>query len=90
MSKYINPYTDFGLSWDITNAMNDAESKGFKKGKKEGEKIGIEKGRAEGRTEQLVESIKNLISGGFDFDRAIEMLKVPADQISELKCLVFR
>jgi hypothetical protein len=43
MSKYINPYTDFGLSWDITNAMNDAESKGFKKGKKEGEKLGIEK-----------------------------------------------
>jgi len=44
MSKYLNPYTDFGLNftdyeeslrdlWDITNAMNDAENKGFGKGK---------------------------------------------------------
>ena len=87
--------------WDITNAMNDAESKGFNKGKKEGEEIGFERGRAEGieqgrtecleqgRTEQLVESIKNLMSSGFDFDKAVEALKVPLDQIPELRHLIF-
>ncbi|MBQ3657660.1 MAG: hypothetical protein II956_12570, partial [Bacteroidales bacterium] len=59
----------------------------------EGEKAGIVKGRAEGRaegrSEQLVESIKNLISAGFDFDKAVEMLKVPFDQIPELRGMVF-
>jgi hypothetical protein len=50
MSKYFNPYTDFGfkklfgtelnkVQWDITNAMEDSEKKGFFKGKEEGEKI---------------------------------------------------
>ena len=58
MSKYFNPYTDFGfkklfgtelnkVQWDITNAMEDSEKKGFFKGKEEGEKLGIEKGRAD-------------------------------------------
>ena len=72
------------------------EKKGIEKGRAEGKKIGIEKGiekglekgRAEGRTEQLVESIKNLISSGFDFDKAVEVLKIPADQIMELRRLV--
>ena len=50
---------------------------------------GQELGRAEGRTEQLVESTKNLISAGFDFDKAVEMLKVPTNQIPELRRLVF-
>jgi predicted transposase YdaD len=30
--------------WDITNAMEDSEKKGFFKGKEEGEKLGFEKG----------------------------------------------
>ena len=54
----------------------------------EGETKGREEGRAEGRTEQLIESIKNLISAGFDFDKAVEMLKVPADQIPEFRRLI--
>ena len=62
---------------------------GREEGRAEGEKIGIEKGRAEGRTEQLVESIKNLMSNGFDFDKAVEVLKVPDGQISELRRLIF-
>ena len=32
--------------------------------------------------------IKNLISSGFDFDKAVEVLKIPADQIMELRLLV--
>lgn len=55
----------------------------------EGEKIGIEKGIEKGRAEQLVESIKNLMSSGFDFDNAVKMLKVPANQIPELRRLIF-
>ena len=62
---------------------------GREEGRAEGEKIGMEKGRAEGRTEQLVESIKNLMSNGFDFDKAVEVLKVPDGQISELRRLIF-
>ncbi|MCR4560004.1 MAG: hypothetical protein K5685_07995, partial [Bacteroidales bacterium] len=58
-------------------------------GRAEGEKIGIEKGIEQGRAEQLVESIKNLMSNGFDFDKAVEVLKVPAGQISELRRLIF-
>ena len=58
----------------------------------EGEKVGLAKGRAEGRaegrTEQLVENIKNLMSAGFDFDKAIEVLKVSTDQIEELRRLI--
>ena len=55
----------------------------------EGEKIGIEKGIEKGRAEQLVESIKNIMSSGFDFDNAVKMLKVPANQIPELRRLIF-
>ncbi|MCR4560994.1 MAG: hypothetical protein K5685_13035, partial [Bacteroidales bacterium] len=67
---------------------------GETKGREEGRAEGIEQGRAEGieqgRTEQLVESIKNLMSAGFDFEKAVEMLKVPDEQIDELRRLVFR
>ena len=65
------------------------EKIGIERGRAEGEKIGIEIGIEKGRTEQLVESIKNLISGGFDFDKAVEVLKIPADQIDGLRRLVF-
>jgi flagellar biosynthesis/type III secretory pathway protein FliH len=74
-------------------AITEAEIKGIEKGFSDGKKIGREEGRAEGReqgrTEQLVESIKNLISGGFGFDKAVEVLKVPAAQIPELRRLFF-
>ena len=64
MSKYFNPYTDFGFKklfstelnkdqWDITNTMEDSEKKGFFKGKEEGEKLGLEKGLEKGRAEGL-------------------------------------
>jgi flagellar biosynthesis/type III secretory pathway protein FliH len=70
----------------------DGRIEGIAEGRAEGEKIGIEKGRAEGlqqgRTEQLVESIKNLISNGFDFDKAVEVLRVSADQIQELRRMI--
>ncbi|MBQ3688708.1 MAG: hypothetical protein II937_02455, partial [Bacteroidales bacterium] len=73
--------------------LKKGRAEGRAEGRLEGEKIGIEKGRAEGieqgRTEQLVESIKNLMSSGFDFDKAVEALKVPLDQIHELRHLIF-
>ena len=64
-------------------------AEGRAEGREEGEKIGIEKGIEKGRAEQLVESIKNIMSSGFDFDNAVKMLKVPADQIPELRRLIF-
>ena len=70
-------------------AITEAEIKGIEKGFDKGEKFGLEKGRAEGRTEQLVESIKKFISKGFDFDEVVKILEVPADQIPELRRLVF-
>jgi len=69
----------------LNTKLREGEEIGFLKG----EKKGIEKGRAEGRTEQLVESIKKFISKGFDFDEVVKILEVPADQISELRRLVF-
>ncbi|MCR4561009.1 MAG: hypothetical protein K5685_13110, partial [Bacteroidales bacterium] len=62
---------------------------GETKGREEGRAEGIEQGRAEGRTEQLVESIKKFISKGFDFDEVVKILEVPADQIPELRRLIF-
>ena len=73
----------------LNTKLREGEEIGFLKGEKKGIEKGLEKGRAEGRTEQLVESIKNLISSGFDFDKAVEVLKIPADQIMELRRLVF-
>lgn len=74
-------------------AMFESEIRGEERGYKKGEKIGLKKGReegrAEGRAEQLVESIKNIMSNGFDFDNAVKMLKVPANQIHELRKLIF-
>ena len=60
----------------------------MKNEREEGRAEGRAEGREQGRTEQLIESIKNLISAGFDFDKAVEVLKVPADQIPELRRLI--
>ena len=42
-------------------------------------------GRAEGMAQQLLENIKNLMSAGFDFNKVVEMLKIPAEKIDELR-----
>ncbi len=69
-------YTEYEESlhslWDITNAMNDAESKGFKKGKEEGKKIGIAEGRAEG----IAEGEKIGIEKGIEQGRADAMREI--------------
>lgn len=44
-----------------------------------------EEGRAEGKAQQLLENIKNLMSAGFDFNKVVEMLKIPAEKIDELR-----
>ena len=35
--------------------------------------------------QQLLENIKNLMSAGFDFNKVVEMLKIPAEKIDELR-----
>ena len=67
----------------------EGETKGRAEGLAEGEKKGLAEGREQGRTEQLVESIKKFISKGFDFDEVVKILEVPADQIPELRRLIF-
>ena len=80
---------DLKIYRDNINVLDYAIKSGIEKGRKEGEKIGIEKGIEKGRTEQLVESIKKFISKGFDFDEVVKILEIPADQIPELRRLVF-
>ena len=75
--------------WDITNAMNDAESKGFNKGKKEGEKLGIEKGREQGRVEGEKLGIEKtaiaMLKKGLPVELIAEISQLSVEEIEELK-----
>ena len=62
--------------WDITNAMNDAEAKGFGKGKEEG--------RAEGRAEALLDTARNLKSMGLPVEKIVKATGLTPDEISEI------
>ena len=62
--------------WDITNAMNDAEAKGFGKGKEEG--------RAEGRAEALLDTARNLKSMGLPVEKIVKATGLTTDEISEI------
>ena len=99
MSKYFNPYTDFGfkklfgpelnkVQWDITNAMEDSEKKGFFKGKEEGEKIGIEKGREEGRAEGRADAMREIArtmkQHGDDIDYIVMVTGLSKEEINSL------
>ncbi len=107
MSKYFNPYTDFGfkklfgtelnkVQWDITNAMEDSEKKGFFKGKEEGvkiglekgreqgEKIGIEKGRLEGEKKAGLENARKMKLKGFSVEDIIDVTGLSPDEIKNL------
>lgn len=100
MSKYFNPYTDFGfkklfgtefnnVQWDITNAMEDSEKKGFFKGKEEGEKIGMEKGEKigieKGRADAMREMARMLKSMGKMTDEEIAAATgLSTDEIEKL------
>ena len=96
MSKYFNPYTDFGFKklfgtelnkdqWDITNAMEDSEKKGFFKGKAEGEKLGLEKGlekgRAEGRADAMREIARAMKQHGDDINYIVSVTGLTKDEI---------
>jgi len=92
MSKYFNPYTDFGFKklfgtelnkdqWDITNAMEDSEKKGFFKGKEEGEKIGIEKGRADA----MREIARTMKQHGDDINYIATVTGLSPDEIKPLQ-----
>jgi len=75
--------------WDITNAMNDAESKGFNKGKKEGEKLGIEKGREQGRVEGeklgIVKTAIAMLKKGLPVELIAEISQLSVEEIEKLK-----
>ena len=59
--------------WDITNAMNDAESKGFNKGKKEGEKLGI------------VKTAIAMLKKGMSVELTAEISKLSVEEVEKIK-----
>ncbi|MBP5366932.1 MAG: hypothetical protein J6Z01_00630 [Bacteroidales bacterium] len=83
-SRYLNPYTDF----DITNAMNDAEMKGFGKGKEigleEGIAQGIAEGIAEGAQSEKLDTAKRMRTKGFDVQTIADLTQLPISEIEKL------
>ena len=70
--------------WDITNAMNDAEEKGFGKGKEEGIAEGIEVGRAEGARQQAIETARKMKKHGDDVDYIIAITGLTKDEVEKI------
>ena len=83
-SRYLNPYTDF----DITNAMNDAEMKGFGKGKEigleEGIAQGIAEGKAQGAQSEKLDTAKRMRIKGFDVQTIADLTQLPISEIEKL------
>ena len=85
-------YSDYEESlhnlWDITNAMNDAEMKGFGKGKEIGLEEGIEQGRKEGIAEGVkqnsIDTAKRMKSEGLDINLIAKITQLPIDEIEKL------
>jgi predicted transposase/invertase (TIGR01784 family) len=71
--------------WDITNAMEDSEKKGFFKGKEEGEKIGIEKGIEKGRAESRKETAIAILKEGMPVDLAAKISKLSIEEVEKIK-----
>ena len=89
-------YSDYEESlhnlWDITNAMNDAETKGFGKGKEEGLQQGLEKGleqglqqgRAEGARQNALENAKRMKADGLPIEVISKYTLLPVEDIENL------
>ncbi|MBO4772757.1 MAG: PD-(D/E)XK nuclease family transposase, partial [Bacteroidales bacterium] len=77
-------YSDYEESlhnlWDITNAMNDAEEKGFGKGKEEGRAEGI----AEGAKAQAIDIARKMKLHGDDIDYIVTITGLTKDEISKI------
>ncbi|MBR4267906.1 MAG: hypothetical protein IKQ46_17855, partial [Bacteroidales bacterium] len=93
-------YSDYEESlhnlWDITNAMNDAETKGFGKGKEQGLQQGLQQGRAEGRAEgekigiekgaqsEKLETAKRMKLDGLPIEVIAKYTQLSVDEIEKL------
>jgi predicted transposase/invertase (TIGR01784 family) len=81
-------YSDYEESlhnlWDITNAMNDAESKGFGKGKEEGLQQGLQQGRAEGTQSEKLETAKRMKADGLPINVIAKYTQLSIDDIEKL------
>lgn len=81
-------YSDYEESlhnlWDITNAMSDAEMKGYGKGKEAGMAEGRAEGRAEGARQQALAIARKMLAKGMSFEEICEMTGLHADEISEI------
>lgn len=82
--------------WDITNAMNDAENKGFGKGKEEGLQQGLEKGlqqgraegraegNAEGHSEEKIETAKRMKADGLSIEVIAKYTQLSVEDVKKL------
>ena len=81
-------YSDYEESlhnlWDITNAMNDAEMKGFGKGKEIGIEQGIEQGRTEGAQSEKIDTARRMKAEGLDISLIAKITQLPPDEIAKL------
>ena len=81
-------YSDYEESlhnlWDITNAMNDAETKGFGKGKEEGLQEGLQQGLQQGRTEGIKETAKRMKADGLPIEVISKYTQLSIDDIEKL------
>lgn len=81
-------YSDYEISlhslWDITNAMNDAEAKGYGKGKEDGREEGLSQGRAEGERNNQLATALRMKSDGMPIDLIAKYSGLTSD---EIECL---
>ena len=85
-------YSDYEESlhnlWDITNAMSDAEAKGFGKGEAKGHAEGIEVGRAEGRAEgakqQAIETARQMKTDGIPTATIAKYTNLAPEEIEKM------
>ena len=66
--------------WDITNAMNDAEAKGYGKGYDKG----VENGRAEGEHNALLATARRMKSKGYSADMIADITGLTPSEIEKL------
>jgi predicted transposase/invertase (TIGR01784 family) len=78
-------YSDYEISlhslWDITNAMNDAEAKGYGKGKE----AGLEEGRAEGAHQQAIDTARRMLAKGMSIEDICVFTNLAPDEISKIR-----
>ena len=82
-------YSDYEESlhnlWDITNAMSDAEAKGFGKGEAKGRAEGRAEGLTEGATAKARDMAKKMLQKNKPIEEIIEFTELSEAEILSIK-----